>query len=55
MHIDLCSVTQKDKTVYSFMSQTVGLFADLDIGTEWLRFLGSTSVMRRYSACLLEC
>ncbi|KZT09459.1 uncharacterized protein LAESUDRAFT_694967 [Laetiporus sulphureus 93-53] len=42
MHIDLCSVTQKDKTVYSFMSQTVGLFADLDIGTEWLRFLGST-------------
>ena len=41
MHIDLMSVTQNGQKSYSFMSQTVGLFADLDLGTEWLRCLGS--------------
>ena len=41
MPIDVFSVTQKDKRFLSFMSQTVGLFADLDLGTEHLRFLGS--------------
>lgn len=48
MQIDLCSVTQGDRKMYSFMSQTVGLFADLDIGTEWLRFLGSTRFVVGY-------
>lgn len=41
MHIDLMSMTQNGRQRYSFMSQTVGLFADLDLGTEWLRSLGS--------------
>ncbi|PCH38047.1 hypothetical protein WOLCODRAFT_23046 [Wolfiporia cocos MD-104 SS10] len=42
MHIDLCSLKQDNKKIWTFMSQTVGLFANLDIGTEWLRFLGSS-------------
>lgn len=41
MHIDLMSVTQNGQRSYSFMSQTVGLFADLDLGTEWMRCLGA--------------
>lgn len=40
MPIDICSVTQKDKRVLSFLSQAIGLMADLDLGTEHLRFMG---------------
>lgn len=40
MKIDLCSFTQKDKRVLSFLSQAIGLMAELDIGTEHLRFMG---------------
>ncbi|GAA5915365.1 uncharacterized protein JCM6883_006811 [Sporobolomyces salmoneus] len=41
MEIDLCSVTQKGgKRVFSFLTQAFGLMADLDLGTEHLRFLG---------------
>ncbi|GAA6034126.1 hypothetical protein JCM8097_000708 [Rhodosporidiobolus ruineniae] len=42
--LDLCAVTQPSlgpSTVkYSFISQAFGLMADLDLGTEHLRFLG---------------
>ncbi|GAA6022945.1 hypothetical protein JCM11491_005478 [Sporobolomyces phaffii] len=39
--IDLCAVTQRHKpTAYSFLTQAFGLMADLDLGTEHLRFLG---------------
>lgn len=39
--IDLCSVTQKNgKRLFSFLTQAFGLMADLDLGTEHLRFLG---------------
>ncbi|GAA5890379.1 hypothetical protein JCM16303_007111, partial [Sporobolomyces ruberrimus] len=39
--IDLCSVTQKGgKRLFSFLTQAFGLMADLDLGTEHLRFLG---------------
>jgi len=41
MTIDLFSFTQGDNRVLSFMSQCVGLMAELDIWTEHLRFLGS--------------
>lgn len=43
MPIDLCSIlTRKDnKRSLSYMSQCVGLMADLDLGTEHLRFMGS--------------
>lgn len=40
MKVDACSVTQNGKRAISFMSQAVGLMADLDIGTEHLRWLG---------------
>ncbi|EMD38389.1 hypothetical protein CERSUDRAFT_48084 [Gelatoporia subvermispora B] len=42
MNIDIFSVTQGDQRMFSFFSQAVGLMADLDLGTEHLRFLGST-------------
>ena len=40
MKVDLFSVTQGGKRTVSFMSQSLGLMADLDIGTENLRWMG---------------
>ncbi|KAF7305006.1 DAGKc domain-containing protein [Mycena kentingensis (nom. inval.)] len=40
MKIDLFSVLQNGKRSISFMSQATGLIADLDIGTENLRWMG---------------
>lgn len=48
LRIDLCSITQNDTRIYSFMSQVVGLFAIVDLGTEYLRFLGSTRFLVGY-------
>ncbi|KDR81645.1 hypothetical protein GALMADRAFT_239721 [Galerina marginata CBS 339.88] len=45
MKVDLFSVTQGGKRTISFMSQAVGLMADLDIGTENLRWMGDTRFM----------
>jgi sphingosine kinase len=42
MKVDLFSFTQDDKRTISFMSQSLGLMADLDIGTEHLRWMGDT-------------
>jgi sphingosine kinase len=39
--IDLMAVTQDNHTTVSFLSQTFGFIADGDLGTEYLRFLGS--------------
>ncbi|MCJ1311487.1 sphinganine kinase lcb4 [Agyrium rufum] len=39
--IDLVSVTQGDTRTLSFLSQSVGIVAESDLGTEHLRFLGS--------------
>jgi sphingosine kinase len=41
MPIDLMSILQSGKRSLSFMSQCVGLMADLDLGTEHLRWIGS--------------
>lgn len=43
VNIDLMAITQEDtkKTSVSFLSQTFGVIADSDIGTEYLRFLGA--------------
>ncbi|GAA6062971.1 hypothetical protein JCM10212_005730 [Sporobolomyces blumeae] len=39
--IDICSVTQEGgKRLFSFLTQAFGLMADLDLGTEHLRFMG---------------
>jgi sphingosine kinase len=42
MKVDLFSFIQKDKPTISFMAQTLGLMADLDFGTEHLRWMGDT-------------
>jgi sphingosine kinase len=42
MKSDLFSITQNGQKTYSFMSQALGLMADLDIGTENLRWMGDT-------------
>lgn len=36
------SIVQGGKRTLSFMSQTLGLMADADIGTDHLRWMGST-------------
>jgi len=41
MAVDLLSVLQSGKRFFSFLSQGVGLMADLDLGTEHLRWMGS--------------
>jgi sphingosine kinase len=45
MKVDLFSFTQDGKRTISFMSQSLGLMADLDIGTEHLRWMGDTRFM----------
>ncbi|KAH9856959.1 ATP-NAD kinase-like domain-containing protein [Lenzites betulinus] len=40
MPVDLFSLTQGGERHISFMSQSLGLIADLDLGTEHLRFMG---------------
>jgi len=42
MKVDLFSMIQSGKRSVSFMSQALGLMADLDIGTENLRWMGDT-------------
>lgn len=45
MKVDLFSFTQGENRSISFMSQSIGLMADLDIGTENLRWMGDTRFM----------
>ncbi|KAG6874191.1 hypothetical protein C0995_003737 [Termitomyces sp. Mi166 len=45
MKVDVFSLTQNGKRTISFMSQALGLMADLDIGTENLRWMGDTRFM----------
>lgn len=45
MKVDVFSVTQGGKRTISFMSQALGLMADLDIGTEHLRWMGDARFM----------
>lgn len=39
--LDLVSITQGDRRTISFLSQSVGIVAESDLGTEHLRWLGS--------------
>jgi hypothetical protein len=48
MAIDLLSILQDDKRTFSFLSQCVGLMADLDLGTEHLRWMGSNRFVYGY-------
>ncbi|KAF9919849.1 sphinganine kinase lcb4 [Linnemannia zychae] len=40
MPVDLCSVTQGDERFFSFVLQSFGLVADVDLGTENMRWMG---------------
>jgi hypothetical protein len=41
MKTDVFTVTQNGKQTVSFLAQALGLMADLDIGTDHLRWMGS--------------
>lgn len=38
--LDLISITQGDRRILSFLSQTLGIMAEADLGTEHLRWMG---------------
>ena len=38
--IDIFKIIYDNKIEYSFLSQTWGMISDIDIGTEWLRYIG---------------
>ncbi|KAH7310417.1 sphingosine kinase [Stachybotrys elegans] len=40
--IDLVSITQSDRRILSFLSQSLGIIAESDLGTENMRWMGST-------------
>ena len=44
MNVDLFSMIQCGQRHISFMCQSLGLMANLDLGTEHLRFMGSQYV-----------
>ncbi|EGN95964.1 hypothetical protein SERLA73DRAFT_185417 [Serpula lacrymans var. lacrymans S7.3] len=48
MKADLFSFIQNDKRRISFMSQSIGLVADLDIGTDHLRWMGDSRFLYGY-------
>ena len=48
MKTDLFSFTQGNRHRISFMSQTIGLTADIDIETEHLRWMGDTRFVLGY-------
>ncbi|KAJ7940613.1 ATP-NAD kinase-like domain-containing protein [Mycena leptocephala] len=54
MKVDVFSVTQNGKRSISFMSQSLGLAADLDIGTENLRWMGETRFMYGFLRGLVQ-
>lgn len=39
--LDICSITQGDERYFSFLSQAYGLMADVDLGTEHMRWMGN--------------
>jgi len=48
MAMDLLSILQDEKRSFSFLAQSVGLMADLDLGTEHLRWMGSNRFVYGY-------
>lgn len=60
MRVDLMQLSQENKTAVSFLSQTYGLVADCDLGTEDMRWMGGQrfavgAVMRTLSATTYPC
>ena len=51
MDVDLFSMTQGSNRHISFMCQSLGLMADVDLGTDRLRFMGSQYVYFAVTTC----
>ena len=45
MKLDLCRMKQNGNEIISFMSQTIGMMADIDLKTEPMRWMGGTRFM----------
>ncbi|KIJ44045.1 hypothetical protein M422DRAFT_67694 [Sphaerobolus stellatus SS14] len=50
MKLDLCRMKQDGKEIVSFMSQTIGMMADIDLKSERLRWMGDTRFVVGYLA-----
>lgn len=50
MQTDICTVTQSNERFYSFLSQAYGIMADVDLGTEHMRWMGT----HRFTAGFLQ-
>nr|GAT52771.1 predicted protein [Mycena chlorophos] len=48
MSLDICSVSQGATRRYSFLSQAFALMAQLDMGTEWIRWVGGIRFILGY-------
>jgi sphingosine kinase len=48
MAVDALSIVQSGRRSFSFLSQCVGLMADLDLGTEHLRWMGDNRFVYGY-------
>ncbi|KAH9901010.1 ATP-NAD kinase-like domain-containing protein [Cubamyces lactineus] len=55
MSIDLFSFTQGGRRHISFMSQSIGLIADVDLGTDPLRFLGGQRFILGFIYEVIRC
>jgi len=53
LKVDLFSFTQGDQQRISFMSQSIGIMADLDIETEHLRWMGDTRFIVGYLRAII--
>lgn len=51
--LDLISITQSDRRTLSFLSQSFGIIADTDLGTDHLRWMGSARFTYGYLVRLL--
>ncbi|THH05764.1 hypothetical protein EW145_g4558 [Phellinidium pouzarii] len=54
MKQDICSMTIGEQRVFTFMTQAVGLMADLDLGTEHLRWMGDMRFVVGYIQGVLK-
>ncbi|CAG8544669.1 5931_t:CDS:2 [Paraglomus occultum] len=52
--MDICSITQGNNRYFSFISQTYGIVADCDLGTEHLRWMGDLRFTWGALKCILQ-
>lgn len=52
--LDLVSITQGDQRILSFLSQALGVIADLDLGTEHMRWMGAARFTVGFLALVMQ-